>query len=183
MTLRHGEPHQDRGLEPCGGHAPSTSSCANSGEEPRERGRRTRCGAGAASMGSTAAVHSSGHCGAALMRLHRSETNVELAREDASSAASPPQASSALAGLRTGLHRSACDLPHLADCNVRLGSGPVPLGAGLSMGTGAMLDLRVRGAARASFRHAGRGARRVVREAFGTDEGRASGDPIRAAAS
>lgn len=174
MTWRHREPHQDWGLEPCEGQAPSTSSCAVAGEGPRERGRRTRCGTGAASMGSTAAVHRSGYCGVALMRLPRSRNHVELAREDASSAASPPQTSSALAGLRTGLFRSVCGLPYLADGNIRLGSGSVPLGSGLSMRMGAKLDLRVRGVARALFRPA-------VLGAFGTDEGRASGDPIRAA--
>lgn len=183
MTSRYGEPHQDWGREPCGGLGPSTSSCVDSGEEPRERGRRTRCGAGAASMGSTAAVHPSEHCGVALMRLQRSETHVELEREEVSSAASPPQTSSALAGLRTDLHRSVCDLPHLAGDNVRLGSYSVPLGSGLTMSTGAKLDLWVRGVAHAPFRHAGRGSSRATMGAFGTDEGRASSDPIRAAAS
>lgn len=173
MTLRHREPHQDWGLEPCEDYLSSTSSWASSGGRARTRGLRTRCGTGAASMGSTVAVHRSRYCGVALMRLPWRKDHVELTKKETSSAASSPQTSSALAGLRASLFRSVCDLPYRANSNVRLGSNSFLHGPGLIMGTGAILDLRVWGVVRALFRCAGLGA-------LGTDKGLASGDPIRA---
>lgn len=161
-------------MSPVGAIRPRPRPVPTQGGGPRERGLRTRCGTGAASMGSTAAVHRSEYCGVALLRLSRSKNHVELERENASSAASPPQTYSALANLWIGLFRSVYDLPYLACSNVRLGSSSVPLGSGLNMRMGANLDLWVRGVAHALFRRAAMGA-------FGTDEDRASGDPIRAA--
>lgn len=178
MTCGHADPGHARGLEPCEGLVLSTSSWT-CWEGPLECGRRTCRRPGAASMGSNAAVHLSGHRGAALVRLSRRETNVQ----QASSAAAPPKEVGVVAGrLPTGPHVRVFVLPPLPEGPGRLRDDQVPSGARMTSRTGAA-GFSARGVARAPRRpHAGCGFGRAMRGAAGSDEGRASGDPIRAAA-
>lgn len=175
MTFGHIDPLYDWGREPCGSLELPTSFCAHR-EGPRTRGHRTRSGPGAASMGSTAAVHNPWQSGVVMSRLPRSK---DYDRKTSSAASSPKEVGVGT-DLGIGNHVRAFDLPYLPDGFGHPRSDQVPFGAGLKMGLGAM-GLLARGVARA-LRHftAGRGFGRVVTGAFGTDEGRASGDPIRA---
>lgn len=176
MTKRHGEPLNYWGLEPCGDLGSPTSFCAHWRRRPPLRARRTRSDAGAAFLGSSAAVYHSWRSGVAPLRPLWSKKHVK----ETSSAASPPEEVGVDHGLGRDHYVRAFGLSYLSGGQGHPGSYSLHFWSGLIKQFGAnTFTLWDSAKTHESFRTR-QGNRLVIIGASGGDNPPVSGDPIQA---